>query len=77
MTAPALSLATLDTPRPSTAPQTAPPTVAAPRPGDALWAMRLALLLSAEAALRGPDTTPTPPAEVRPLRLVPEPRGQT
>jgi hypothetical protein len=67
----------LDTPRPSTAPQTAPQTVAAPRPGDALWALRLALLLSAEAALRGPDTTPTPPAEVRPLRLVPEPRGQT
>ena len=62
----------LDTPRPSVA-----PTTAAPRPGDALWALRLALLLSAEAALRGPDTTPTPPAEVRPLRLVPEPRGQT
>jgi hypothetical protein len=53
------------------------PTTAAQRPGDALWALRLALLLSAEAALRGPDTTPTPPAEVRPLRLVPEPRGQT
>jgi hypothetical protein len=53
------------------------PTVAAPRPGDALWALRLALLLSAEAALRGPETTPTPPAEVRPLRLAPEPRGQT
>jgi hypothetical protein len=52
----ALALA-LDTPRPSTA----PPTVAAPRPGDALWALRLALLLSAEAALRGPETTPTPP----------------
>jgi hypothetical protein len=69
----------LDTPapRPSTAPPTASPTVAAPRPGDALWALRLALLLSAEAALRGPDTTPTPPAEVRPLRLAPEPRGQT
>ena len=72
----ALALA-LDTPRPSTAPPTAAPPVAAPRPGDALWALRLALLLSAEAALRGPDTTPTPPAEVRPLRLVPEPRGQT
>jgi len=67
----------LDTPRPSTAPQTAPPTVATPRPGDALWALRLALLIAAEAALRGPDTTPTPPAEVRPLRLAPEPRGQT
>jgi hypothetical protein len=67
----------LDTPapRPSTAPPTAPPT-AAPRPGDALWALRLALLLSAEAALRGPDTTPTPPAEVRPLRLV-SPGGPT
>lgn len=71
MTAPALSIA-LDTPRPSTAAPTA-----ATRPGDALWALRLALLLSAEAALRGPDATPTPPAEVRPLRLVPEPRGQT
>jgi hypothetical protein len=68
----ALALA-LDTPRPSAAPPTA-----APRPGDALWALRLALLLSAEAALRGaPDTTTTPPAEVRPLRLAPEPRGQT
>lgn len=68
----ALSLDT-PAPRPSTA-----PTTAAPRPGDALWALRLALLLTAEAALRGaPDTTPTPPAEVRPLRLVPEPRGQT
>ena len=66
----ALALA-LDTPRPSTAPPTA-----APRPGDALWALRLALLLSAEAALRGPDTTPTPPAEVRPLRLV-SPGGPT
>jgi hypothetical protein len=53
------------------------PVVAAPRPGDALWALRLALLLSAEAALRGaPDTTPTPPAEVRRV-AVPEPRGQT
>jgi hypothetical protein len=61
----------LDTPRPSTAPPTA-----APRPGDALWALRLALLLSAEAALRGPDTTPTPPAEVRRV-AAPEPRGQT
>jgi hypothetical protein len=67
----ALSLATLDTPRHSAAPPTA-----APRPGDALWALRLALLLSAEAALRGPDTTPTPPAEVRRV-AVPEPRGQT
>ena len=52
------------------------PVVATPRPGDALWALRLALLLSAEAALRGPDTTPTPPAEVRPLRLV-SPGGPT
>ena len=63
----------LDTPRPTAAPPTA-----APRPGDALWALRLALLAAAEAALRAPtDTTPTPPAEVRPLRLAPEPRGQT
>jgi hypothetical protein len=52
------------------------PTVAAPRPGDALWALRLALLIAAEAALRGPETTPTPPAEVRRV-AVPEPRGQT
>lgn len=64
----------LDTPAPR--PSTAQPVVAAPRPGDALWALRLALLLSAEAALRGPDTTPTPPAEVRPLRLV-SPGGPT
>jgi hypothetical protein len=67
---PPLALA-IDTPRPTAAPPTA-----APRPGDALWALRLALLLSAEAALRGPDTTPTPPAEVRRV-AVPEPRGQT
>lgn len=62
----------LDTPAPR--PSTAPPI--APRPGDALWALRLALLLTAEAALRGPDITPTPPAEVRRV-AGPEPRGQT
>jgi hypothetical protein len=38
-------------------------------------ALLIALLTCVEAAYT--DTTPTPPAEVRPLRLVPEPRGQT
>ena len=46
------------------------------RPGDPLRALWLALLLGAETALRGPDTTPTPPAEVRRV-AGPEPRGQT
>lgn len=50
------------------------PVVVALRPADPLRALRLALLLSAEAALRGPDLTPTPPAEVRRV-AGPEPRG--